>query len=202
MNSCANFHDYFPKKAFTDWCKSNMAPIWCYLVLHIRCIQPVSMHHPAIISYRSVVIRMVGCTICASNQDAWGPCHQWYFLHNANLMRMSFCFFPNTDRIIAAKRCTCHDSCAVVACAKLWGEMMTRNENTVIEIFYWKWIEKSWVKWVFRPHWKLPQEGNSKYCKSLPVVSVIVSGNVHGCLVGWADVTLVGIPPTPFAWLI
>ena len=116
------------------WCKSNVAPIQYYLVSHIQCIQPVSLHHPAIISYRSVVIRMVGWTICAANQNACGPCHQWYFLYNADLMRKSFCFYPDTDRIVAAKFCTCHDSWAVVACAKLCSKMMARNQNRRIEI--------------------------------------------------------------------
>ena len=48
------------------------------------------------------------------------PFHLWFFNHN------SVCLHPNSNEVIATKFCTCHDSIAVLACAKICSNMMTR----------------------------------------------------------------------------
>ena len=43
-----------------------------------------------------------------------------FFYHN------SVCLHPNSNEVIATKFCTCHDSIAVLACAKICSNLMTR----------------------------------------------------------------------------
>ena len=38
-----------------------------------------------------------------------------------------FCSYPNSNWVITTKFCTCHDSCAVVACAKICSHLMANN---------------------------------------------------------------------------
>ena len=47
--------------------------------------------------------------------------------HNPNSMEIPFCFFPDLNPLITTKFCTCHDSCAVMACAKFCSDQVTRN---------------------------------------------------------------------------
>ena len=37
------------------------------------------------------------------------------------------CSYSNSDKVFIAKFCTCHDSCAVVACAKICCDLSTKN---------------------------------------------------------------------------
>ena len=46
-----------------------------------------------------------------------------------------FCSHPNSNKVITTKFCTCHDSCAVVACAKVWCDIMTRHGITTKQKF-------------------------------------------------------------------
>ena len=51
--------------------------------------------------------------------------------------------------MITTQFCTCHDSTAVVACAKLWSDLMSSNRITTIQTFYriWIMIINSLVQW-------------------------------------------------------
>ena len=47
----------------------------------------------------------------------------------------------DSNRIIATKFCACHDSCAVVACAKICRNLMAGNGITARQNFHRIWIE-------------------------------------------------------------
>ena len=65
-------------------------------------------------------------------------------------MEISFCSHPSTNKVIATKFGTWHDSLAVVACAKFCCDMINCNWIRAKWIFHRIWIvmEKSLVKWV------------------------------------------------------
>ena len=53
---------------------------------------------------------------------------------------------------IRSQLCTCHNSWAVVACAKLWADCFIRIEiipNLILKRF-WLWAHKLFVKWAHR----------------------------------------------------
>ena len=50
----------------------------------------------------------------------------WFSYQHSNLMQISFWSHPDANLGIATKFCTCHDSCAVVACVKICSVLITR----------------------------------------------------------------------------
>ena len=78
-----------------------------------------------------------------------------FFHHNSNVMEISFCSHPNTNKVIATIFGTWHDSWAVVACAKFCCDMVTSNWIRAKWNFHRIWIvmDKSLVKWA--PGWLL-----------------------------------------------
>ena len=68
-------------------------------------------------------------------------------------MEISFCSHSNTNKVIATKFGTWHDSWAVVACAKFCSDMITGNWIRAKWNVHRIWIvmEKSLVKWVPGP---------------------------------------------------
>ena len=62
--------------------------------------------------------------------SVWGP-FNWQFLdHKSNAIKFVFYCHPKSNKVIAIKVCTHHNSCAVMTCAKVCGDMMTRNGMT------------------------------------------------------------------------
>ena len=63
-------------------------------------------------------------------------------------MEISFHSHLNSNTVIATKFCTWHDSCAVVACAKICCDLMASNGITARRNFHRIWIagKKSLVK--------------------------------------------------------
>ena len=63
-------------------------------------------------------------------------------------MEISFHSHLHSNTVIATKFCTWHDSCPVVACAKLCCNLMASNGITARQRFHWIWIadKKSFVK--------------------------------------------------------
>ena len=60
-----------------------------------------------------------------------------------------FCSHSSCRKVITRKFCTCHDSCAVLACAKFCSVMILSCYGiTLKSIFHWIWnmMEKSFVK--------------------------------------------------------
>ena len=66
-----------------------------------------------------------------------GPCHWSPFHHIANVMEISSGSHPDSDEVIAPKFCTCHNSCAVVACAKICSNFVVTNGTTAELLFFW-----------------------------------------------------------------
>ena len=62
------------------------------------------------------------------------------FHHHSNTTKNLFCCYQNSIDVIATKFCTCHDSCAVVTCAKICGNLIPSNWITSIWIFHKIWI--------------------------------------------------------------
>ena len=69
-------------------------------------------------------------------------------------MEISFCSHPNTNKVIATKFGTWHDSWAVVACAKFCCDMITSYWIRAKWNFHQIWIvmEKLLAKWVPGAH--------------------------------------------------
>ena len=74
--------------------------------------------------------------------------HLQYFHHNSNVMEISYCSHLNFNQPIAPSFFTCHDSCAVMACAKSWSDIITKNWITVKRNFHQIWfvMEQALVK--------------------------------------------------------
>ena len=72
--------------------------------------------------------------------QAWDSFHWWHFCHNSNAMKIWFCSQPNYNQMIAIKFYTWHDSYAVVACAEICCNLMTRNWITLQQNFHRIWI--------------------------------------------------------------
>ena len=69
-----------------------------------------------------------------------GPVSLKNFYHNSNVMDTSFYSHPNSNKVIAIKFCTCHDSCAVVPCAKFCCDLVTSDWITERRSFHRIWI--------------------------------------------------------------
>ena len=64
-------------------------------------------------------------------------------------MNTLFCSHPNAKNVIITKFCTCHNSCAVVAHAKVCSDQIANDEIMAKNIFHqiWFMMEKLSVKW-------------------------------------------------------
>ena len=67
---------------------------------------------------------------------AWGPFHEQFFCHNSNLLEISLCLHPRCSEVITMKFCTCHDSTAVMACAKFCSDMIPSSGVTLKSTFH------------------------------------------------------------------
>ena len=74
-------------------------------------------------------------------QHGQGPIPQSFFIKNSNYMDISFCSNLNCTTTISTNFCTCHNSCTVVACAKVCSDLMPRNRIAVYN-FGWIWAVK------------------------------------------------------------
>ena len=85
----------------------------------------------------------------------WYPFHWQFFHHNSIVVEISFCSHPNSNEVITTKFCTCHDSCAVMACAKFCCDMYNSKWITAKRNFHQIWIvmANSLVTWVTGPSW-------------------------------------------------
>ena len=63
------------------------------------------------------------------------PFHKRFFNRYSNSMKISFCSYSCCSEVITMKFCTWHDSCAVVACAKFYSDMIPYNGVTLKPIF-------------------------------------------------------------------
>ena len=79
----------------------------------------------------------------------WDPFHKRFFHHNSNLMEISLSSNSITDGHIATKFGTCHDSPAVVLCAKCCSDHFISFWMRAKWNFHHIWIvmEKLLVKW-------------------------------------------------------
>ena len=68
---------------------------------------------------------------------------------NSNFMEDSYCCNSINDQQVATNFCTCHDSTAVMACAKICSNHFIRNYISTKWKFHQIWIvaEKSRLKW-------------------------------------------------------
>ena len=82
-------------------------------------------------------------------KETQGPFHKQCFQRNSNLIQISFYCHLDSNKLIATKFCTWHDSRAVMACAKFCSEMIPYNRVTLNPIFHRICIvkQKSYVKW-------------------------------------------------------
>ena len=86
-----------------------------------------------------------------------GSLHQQFFIK----MKILLCCNPDFIEVIAAKFCTCHDSCAVMACAKICSDLINKNWITTKWIFNRIWIANKNHQWN-QPHVVLCKQGISR----------------------------------------
>ena len=67
-------------------------------------------------------------------KPTWDTCHWWIVTYDANQMESSFFFHSNFNIVITIQFCTCHDSCAVMACAKNCSDLF--SEAAMQETLY------------------------------------------------------------------
>ena len=110
----------------------------------------VIRNHMMIRSYRYTETAPL-CLQCAEGMyfGCWDPFHQRFFHHNSNSMEISFSFNSITGDHIAKKFGTCHDSPAVVPCAKYCSDHYIIIWMRAKWNFHHIWIvmEKLLVKW-------------------------------------------------------
>ena len=70
----------------------------------------------------------------------WAPFHKRFFHRNSNSMEIIFHSLLGSNTLIATKFCTWHNSCAVVACAKICCDLMAINGITARRMFHRIWI--------------------------------------------------------------
>ena len=70
----------------------------------------------------------------------WGPVHNCFLAGKSNLMKISPCFNSLTGLQIAPNFGTCHDSCAVMASAKICSDHLVRIEICAKLNFQQIWI--------------------------------------------------------------
>ena len=58
--------------------------------------------------------------------EAKGPFYWWFFHRSSNFIQIMFSWNFMSSYHIAGNFCTCHDSCAVVACAKFCSDQCMR----------------------------------------------------------------------------
>ena len=61
----------------------------------------------------------------------YGPWHWRFFTQNLNWMAIMIRSHPNFKGVIAVKFSTCHDSWAVLACAKICSDSITKTEKII-----------------------------------------------------------------------
>ena len=87
--------------------------------------------------------------------------HQCFSLQDWNTMKLSFCSKTLCDNIIVTNFCTCHDICAVMACAKYCSNLTTLDWFTTKSFCWVLIVSENWpVKWVSGQVY-----GNSLVCK-------------------------------------
>ena len=69
-----------------------------------------------------------------------------FYHHNSNSMKILFYTHLNSINVITTNFCTCHDSCAVMACAKLCCYLMSSNWITARKSFHRISIVSKWNK--------------------------------------------------------
>ena len=70
------------------------------------------------------------------NLSIWAPFHKRLFHRNSNSTEISFHSHLDSNSVIATKFCTWHDSCAVVAFAKMCCDLMASNGITARRRFH------------------------------------------------------------------
>ena len=73
-------------------------------------------------------------TLSHSSHRDLGPISLTVFHHNSNWMENSVCSHLYLNTVIATKFYTWHNSCAVIACAKICCNLMASNWSTVRQI--------------------------------------------------------------------
>ena len=66
-------------------------------------------------------------TVLSGLVITWGPFCKYFIYHNSDMMESPFWSHLFSNILVATKFCTWHDSCAVVACAKICCDLVAIN---------------------------------------------------------------------------
>ena len=106
----------------------------------------------------------------------WNSFHKEFMSLLSNSCKYICYSYMKSIDLIRSQFCTCHDSWAVMTCAKLWHDWIIRIELKSKWIFksFQLWAQKLFVKWVtdvtvatglpgnwcyHREHWNVPTQG-------------------------------------------
>ena len=94
------------------------------------------------------------CTGDGHMTNVTDPFHKWFMHSWLQLPQDSFSSNSYFDNSIRFQFCTCHDSSAVMACAKLWPDLIIKFHKRARQIFtrYGLWAHKPLVKRVPGPN--------------------------------------------------
>ena len=85
------------------------------------------------ITWNMCIANLQPISLCKHNYislysySSWCPVDYFTCNHNSNMMEISFWSYPNSHELIATN--FAHDSCAVMACAKMFSDIITKNGN-------------------------------------------------------------------------
>ena len=118
-------------------------------------------------------------------EAAWGPSHKGFMRLSFKSCENSVSFYLNSNDPIRSQFFTCHNSLAVMACAKLWHDcIIIIFYISVIFIFQilW-WAHKPFAKWVSRPSQCLVFNFSPVPTYSVPHRAAYCAGSQSGNLI-------------------
>ena len=89
--------------------------------------------------------------MCARNNAMSGSISLVILYRNSNFIEISFYSQPTFNSVITTKFCTCHDSTAVMACAKFCSDLIPRDGMTAKLDIHFIWI----LRQISRVAWTL-----------------------------------------------
>ena len=131
-----------------------------FLVIDQDCLIFVMEKSPAprtdVLISKRVRLKLGHCHLHRSNSGAlldnyglltWTRVTKSLWTHNWNLVKINFCFDHDSANWVRSQICICHDSWAVMTCAKLWPDLSISYSSTPFFKRFGLWAHKTLVKW-------------------------------------------------------
>ena len=147
-----------------------ISSIWMYFT---RCLAAGIVYNTL---YQTLIPKL--CPLNFIWHAAWVPSHIGSMRSSFKSRENSVSSYFDSNDPITSQFCTCHDSLAVMACAKMWHDciiIIFLHKYYIYFNFLW-WVHRPFVKWVSHPI-------------SMPGVQFLPSAYIHcntkGSLLCW-----------------